>query len=469
MATWEALSSVVATALISGGAPCLFYNYIISFLGTVAIATSLAEIASIWPTAGGQYHWVAVLAPEKSRAVASWFTGWISIGGQIVLTASAAFAGGLQFQALITLNHPDTYVPERYQGMLFYWLIIVYSTVVNIWGVKILPHTNLASGVLHLVGFVVITSVVGARSEKHSAHYVFVEVSNSSGWSSDGVAWLVGLLSSVYPFLGYDAAAHLAEELPRPSRNVPLAMVGSVVANGVIGFIYCLVLLFSLGDLTTLLETPTGFPFMQLFLNTTNSAAGATILTLIICLIATAANAAGLTSTSRTFWAFARDDAAPFSKYFSHVHPKLEVPVRMVVLVAVLQGLLGFIYLGNTTAFNAILSMAIIGMYLSYLLPIVYMVLFGRPRLSPSEYGPFKLGKVGGMVINIIAILWLIFAMIFSTFPSFQPVTAQNMNYSTVVLAGWVAGGAVYYFLVAKKVYNGPVVETECLSVGESK
>lgn len=246
-------------------------------------------------------------------------------------------------------------------------------------------------------------------------------------------------------------------------------MVGSVVANGIIGFVYCLVLLFSLGDLTTLLESPIGFPFMQLFLDATNSAAGATILTLIICLIATTANAAGLTSTSRTFWAFARDDAAPFSKYFSHVHPKLEVPVRMVVLVAVLQGLLGFIYLGNTTAFNAILSMAIIGMYLSYLLPIFYMVLFGRPRLSPAEYGPFKMGKTLGTVVNIIAIVWLIFAMVFSTFPSFQPVTPQNMNYSTVVLAGWVAGGAVYYFLVARKVYHGPVVETETLTAQATK
>ncbi|KAK5064746.1 hypothetical protein LTR84_000580 [Exophiala bonariae] len=430
---------------------------------------------------GGQYHWVAVLAPVKSRAVASWFTGWISIGGQIVLTASAAFAGGLQYQALITLNHPDSYVPQRYQGMMFYWLILVYSAAINIWGVKILPHANLTAGVLHVVGFLVITSVVGARSEKHSANYVFVEISNSSGWSSDSLAWLVGLLSCVYPFLGYaasvyhkrhkndhlsryDAAAHLAEELPSPARNVPLAMVGSVVANGVLGFIYCLVLLFSLGDLTELLESPTGFPFIQLFLNVTYSQAGATILALIICLIASVANAAGLTSASRTFWAFARDDAAPFSKYFSHVDQKLQVPVRMIVLVSVLQGLLGFIYLGSTTAFNAILSMAIIGTYLSYLLPVIYMVRFGRPRLSPAEYGPFRLGKVGGIVVNIIAIIWLIFAMIFSTFPSLQPVTAQNMNYSTVVLAGWVAGGAIYYFLVARKVYHGPIVETETLT-----
>lgn len=205
---------------------------------------------------------------------------------------------------------------------------------------------------------------------------------------------------------------------------------------------------------------------MQLYYNVTNSAAGATVMSLIICLIATAANAAGLTSTSRTFWAFARDDAVPLSKYLAHVDSRLKVPVRMIVLVSVLQGLLGFIYLGNTTAFNAILSMAVIGMYLSYILPIVYMLLYGRSRLSASEYGPFKLGKAGGKIVNVIAILWLVLAMVFSTFPNFQPVTAQNMNYSTVVLAGWVGFGAVYYFLKGRKIYTGPVIETDAASLG---
>ena len=259
----------------------------------------------------------------------------------------------------------------------------------------------------------------------------------------------------------YDAAAHLAEELPRSNRNVPLAMVGSVVANGVIGFAYCIVLLFSLGDLENLLESPTGFPFMQLYLNVTKSNVGATMMVLIICLIAVAANAAGLTSTSRTFWAFARDEAMPCAKYFSHVHSNLKVPVRMIVLVSVLQALLGFIYLGNTTAFNAILSMAIIGMYLSYLLPIVYMLCFGRPKLSRSEYGPFRLGRIGGASVNALAIVWLVLAIIFSTFPSYEPVTPQDMNYSTVVLAGWVVFGATYYLFFGRRVYTGPVVETE--------
>lgn len=264
---------------------------------------------------------------------------------------------------------------------------------------------------LHITGFLAIVVVLGVMAPKRDAEFVFVETSNSSGWPNSGIAWLIGLLSTTYSMLGYDAATHLAEELPEPKKKVPLAMVGSVVVNGVIGFVYCIVLLFSLGDLDTILTSPLGFPFMQIFLDTTKSPAGATVMSLIVCLIATAANAAGLTSTSRTFWSLARDNATPKAEYFSHVHPKLLIPVRMVVCISVLEFLLGFIYLGNTTAFNAVLSMAILGMYLSYLLPIVYMFIYGR-KSGLHTPGPFQLGRFGS-TINFLAILWLILAMFF--------------------------------------------------------
>jgi len=86
-----------------------------------------------------------MLAPKKSAIAPSWFTAWISIGGQIVLTASAAFAAGLQFQGLLVLNNPD-YVPQRWQGLLFYWLVLSYSMAINLWGSRILPHSNLVAG-----------------------------------------------------------------------------------------------------------------------------------------------------------------------------------------------------------------------------------------------------------------------------------------------------------------------------------
>ena len=241
-------------------------------------------------------------------------------------------------------------------------------------------------------------------------------------------------------------------------------MIGSVIINGVIGLVYTIVLLFSLGDLESLLESKTGFPFIQLFLNVTGSPAGASVLVLCITLIAVAANAACVTSTSRTAWAFARDNGLPASEFFAEVSPTLKVPVRMVLVVSFLQMLLGLIYLGSSTAFNAVLSMAILGMYASYIAPIVFMLIYGR-RSSAAIVrglgsGSFNLGPRWGPVVNIVAILWLIIAMVFSTFPTVEPVTPENMNYCVVVTMGWMfIGGLYYYLLGGKKQFAGPVVE----------
>lgn len=246
--------------------------------------------------------------------------------------------------------------------------------------------------------------------------------------------------------------------MPNASRNVPIAMVGSVAANGLMGLVYGTMLLFSTSSLATLLETKTGFPFMQIFSDVTKSDAGATMMSILIIGTATAATVAGVTSTSRTLWAFARDRAMPFDRYLSKVNKSQQIPVRAVVLITVLQMLLGFIYLGNTTAFNAILSMAIIGMYASYMLPIVYMLVYGRKTLSPSDYGPFKLGPVAGPILNVVSLIWIVVVMIFSTFPSYMPVTPQNMNYSIVVCAGWMLFGVIYYYVSAKHKFEVPIV-----------
>jgi choline transport protein len=315
------------------------------------------------------------------------------------------------------------------------------------------------AGIVHVVALVAIVVVLAVMAPKNTAKFVFTETSNQSGWSSDGVSWLVGLLSTVYPFLGYDAACHLAEELPNASRNVPLAMLGSVTINGVMGLGYCVILLFSSGPLDALLSTSTGFPFMQIFLDATKSPAGTTILSLTIIFTAIAATAAGITSTSRTVWAFARDKATPFDFYLSKIDEKHQIPVRAVVVITLMQGVLGFLYLGNTTAFNAILSMAILGMYTSYLLPIVYMLVFGRKKLQLFEYGPFSLGKVLGVALNCISIGWLVVAIVFSTFPTAMPVTAQNMNYSTVVMGGWLLFGTGYYIIWGRYNFEVPAVD----------
>jgi choline transport protein len=258
----------------------------------------------------------------------------------------------------------------------------------------------------------------------------------------------------------------MAEEIPNASRNVPIAMVGSSVVNGLIGLAYCIILLYSTGPIDALFTTATGFPFMQIFLYATDSNAGATILSLTVTLTAVAATVAGVASTSRTLWAFARDSATPFHRTISKVDGSNEVPTAAIVVITVLQMLLGFIYLGNSTAFNAILAMSIIGMYLSYVLPIAYMLAHGRSKLAAADYGPFKLGKGLGVILNLISIVWLVVSIVFSTFPSAMPVTAETMNYSSVVMAGWMLFGSVYYWGWGRKSFKVPEVRMSNVVVG---
>ncbi|KAF9890350.1 hypothetical protein FE257_006016 [Aspergillus nanangensis] len=399
MSSWEALSVALAPAIITGGAP--------------SVACSLAEIASVYPTAGGQYHWVAILSPRPIRSFASWFTGWISIGGQAVFTASAAFASGLQMQGYIVLNNKD-YIPERYQAMLLVWLTLVYAIVINIWGHQLQPKANLLAAALHIAAWVAVIIVLAVMAPKNDARY--------------------------------DSTCHLAEEIPKPSRNVPLAMVGSCVLNGIMGLGYVILLLYSTGPLKDLLATPTGFPFMEIYLHATRSPIGATMMCLSFTIIAVVATGAATASTSRTLWAFARDGATPLHHQISKVDNATQVPVLAILIVVTLQALLGFIYLGNTTAYNAILAMAAIGMYLSYLLPIACMLSYRLRKTHAVTDGEFRLGQPFGVCLNVVSISWLTVAIIFSAFPSELPVTPQNANYSSAVMIGWILFGAVYYF-----------------------
>ncbi|KZL67156.1 choline transport protein [Colletotrichum tofieldiae] len=252
-------------------------------------------------------------------------------------------------------------------------------------------------------------------------------------------------------------------------RNVPIAMVSSVVLNGLMGLTYCTVLLFSTGSLNSLLTTFTGFPFMQIYLDATKSRVGSTVLSLLLIIVAVAATVGSITSASRTLWAFARDKAVPFDASFSYVNKRQQVPVTAIVFVTSAQMILGFLYLGNTTAFNAVLSIPIIGIYLSYSMPIAYMLLVGRKKLTPKEYGPFRLAGVLGPLLNVISLIWMAVVILFSTFPSSQAVTAQNMNYSTAVMAGWLFFGLGYYFIKGHAKFEVPIIVSDIVEgVGES-
>lgn len=91
MCTWEAIFFANATAMLNGGPPTLIYGFIVAVIGSLATAASLAEMASIYPTSGGQYHWTAMLAPPSQKTFLSWLNGWIATLGWIGNTAAGAY------------------------------------------------------------------------------------------------------------------------------------------------------------------------------------------------------------------------------------------------------------------------------------------------------------------------------------------------------------------------------------------
>ncbi|KAF5676562.1 choline permease [Fusarium heterosporum] len=447
MCTWEALSSTLAAGLVSGGLVSLIYGSIVAFCGSICGAMSLAELASSFPTAGGQYHFVAKLSPRSTRPLTSWLAGYISTLGWISLAGSAPFLAGTQIQGLIVLNYPETYVFERWHGTMLFWLILVASAAVSVLCNNALPLIEKLTLVLHVGLFIIIIVTVAVVSpSKHTPKFVFTTFENNSGWSNDAVAWCIGLLSSCYVLVGYDGATHLSEEMEKAETGVPRAMIGSILINWPLGFGFLLVILFFMGDIASALNTPAGFPIIQIFYNVTGSVTAATCLAGAITAMAALSTVSLLTSAARVMWAFARDGGLPFSQYIAKVDKRREIPTISILVVTFLLMLFGLINIGSTTAFNAILSLAIVSLQLSYLVPIILLIWRRLCRPETLSWGPWRLGK-GGLFINIVAAIYLLFTCIFLLFPPFRPVTAANMNYASVVLSGALrkSDGKLYF------------------------
>lgn len=470
MCTWEAILFANFTALLNGGGPTLFYGFLFAWAGSLVTAASLAEMASMAPTSGGQYHFVALLAPPGSRNFLSWFTGWIATIGWNANTAAGVYFGATITQGLLVLNYPS-YVPERWQGTLLMYACLLVVVLVNTSGARFLPKIEHIVLVLHTTGFLIILTIIAALAPKSSASFVFSTFDASdAGWSSNGLAWFVGLISVNLPFVGYDGPCHMAEEVVNASVNVPKAMFMTILLNGILGFGIVFAFLFCLGDLSQALAPPTGYSFIGTFYQATNSIAGSSVMAAIPTALVICASFGFLASASRQTWAFARDRGLPFSDFLSHVDKRTSLPLRSIFFCTVFTAIICVINIGSTVAFNAIVSITIAGLFTSYLIPICLMI---RKRLtgevSSLRFGPWRMGNTVGLVVNVLSTIYLVISVVFSFFPPAIPVTLVTFNWSCVVWGGIVLLGLVWYALYGRKRYNGPILERPELARPELK
>lgn len=292
---------------------------------------------------------------------------------------------------------------------------------------------------------------------RRDAEFVFTHFdASASGWPA-GWAWFVGLLQAAYTLTGYGMVASMCEEVQNPQREVPRAMVLSVAAAGITGIIYLIPILFVLPDVPLLLAVGNGQPIGLIFKTATGSAGGGFGLLFLILGILFFAGVGSLTASSRCTYAFARDGALPKSRLWARVDKRFDIPLMGLILSTVIDCLLGCIYFGSTSAFNAFTGVATICLSVSYGIPILVSLVRGRKAVRHSS---FSLGKFG-FAINVITVCWITLAIVLFCMPTAIPVTAKTMNYASVVFMGFASISVFWYIVRGRKTFKGPPVPTD--------
>lgn len=481
LVTWEAVLVLFSSGFQNGGPPGLVYQYLLIWGGTFSTFLSIGELASMAPTAGGQYHWVALLAPRPVRNFLSYVTGWMTLLAWLATLATAAFLGATQTQGAIALNHPD-YVPQGWHGTLMTWAVILICVFVTTVVSNNLPKIETAFMILHILGFFAILVPLVYFADHGSAEEVFSTYLNEGGWPTYGLSFMVGTLGLAFAFVGGDAAVHMSEEIENASLNVPRSIVLSIVINGALGFGILLAAIFCLGDVDFVLQAQAEweYAYMGVFYQAVG-AGGTTGMAAILTALAFTSSVGFVATSSRMIWSFARDKGLPFSDALSKVNKGSSVPYWAVFIAAFVPCLLALINIGSTVAFNDVTSLALVGFYSTYFISIL-LLLFRRLKGDIREptrnllqsgarfdeqtgefvlmWGPWRVPGYFGPANNILSLAYLFTIWFFGFWPPATPVDATTMSYSSVVFGAVVLYSVFYYLVWGRKQYKGPIVET---------
>jgi amino acid transporter len=437
------------------------------------VAFSMAELTSAFPTAGGPYWWSAKLGSPGW----SWITGWFNIVGLIGIVAGVGYGAAIFLQAtladynlhIIGINfataNPKTILHETF---LLFLIILVGYTIVNIFADRLLAIFNNISVGWHVIGVLVIIALVAFVPSHHqSASFVFGTRFNNTGFhngaTGGGFYWLyvlpLGFILTMYTQTGYDASAHTAEETRGAAKAAAQGVWRSVFYSAIAGWALLLALLFAATNVKGITTLGGGaIPVV----NTGLSAWAAKFVLIIFTVGQLFCGAAGLTSASRTWYAFSRDRGIPGWALFRRLTGKA-VPLYAVLAVSVFSLLITIpAYFGTKTgvpfAYFAITAICTVGLYLAYIIPVYLRLRMG----DKFQAGPWTLGgkykwvNIGAIAFVVLVVYSLDGPESAAGAPWNSGFTWTAFNYSPLVLlVGLIVG--IWWWTGAKNRYHGPV------------
>jgi amino acid transporter len=400
---------------------------------TFAIALSMAELASAFPTAGALYHWSALLGGKG----AGFATAWLNLVGQVAITAAIDYGLAEFIVDLAALQG------GRPMKLLVFALVLISHALLNHFGVRVLSVLNTLSAWYHLAGVAVLVGALVWKAPMRPLGALLEPYSLENEGLRYG--FMVALLQAAWTFTGYDASAHVSEETVDAPRAAPKGILLAVGVSALAGWVMLAAVTLAVPDYDVAAASDNTFVYV---LHASLGKLGDGLVWMAVGAMYFC-GLASVTSNSRMLWAFARDGGVPFSKQLGKVDARFKTPH-----VAIWTSVAAALALGAwADALSVMTALSTAALYLSYVLP-VWFGLRARSAGRWKDRGPFNLGRWSSL-INVVALLWVAVVVVVMALPPNESAGVALAVTVGVLVVAWFAG--------VRKVFAGPKVTLEQL------
>lgn len=477
--------------MVTGGPRVIMVGWVVVGFFALLVGMAMGEICSAYPTAGGLYYWSAKLARRNGPRWA-WFTGWFNLLGQIGVIASVDYALAI-FIGYFVRMFDDAFQLTAWTVFGIYMLVLISHGLLNTFGVKLVRLLGDVSVWWHVIGVAIIFAILMFSSkpgQRGMSHLFDSAPPGLTGWTGGTFVTIylfaLGLLLAQYTITGFDASAHVSEETKGARTEAPKAIVRAIYVSAIAGFFL------NLAMNKVLPKDPTAYSAIAFgggkdtflvnaaprLLSTAVGSATAKFLVLIAIVAQFFCGMASVTANSRMIYAFSRDGALPGSKFWHKINPRTRTPTNSIWLGIALSAITGALSLyqkgGYSTAFFAMTGICVIGLYISYAIPI-YL------RLTNPDFktGPWNL-KGRHKIVGWTSLIWIAFITILFFAPLFWPFwkfwgndniirnadgtesglfKQNNVNFTAPLIIGAFIVFALYWTFSGRKWFTGPKVQ----------
>jgi amino acid transporter len=446
--------------------PAYIWLTFIPLIGMFFVALVFGEFASHYPVAGALYQYSKFsVGPGYG-----WFVGWF-YGIALLVTVAAVDTGVVTYITALSHNWFGTnWDPTNHTTILLITLVLLaIQTTLNITGAKVLGRVAQFGVGVEILGTLGIALILAIHGFHHGLGFLFstqgATHASTNGWGigfgSWGAAALVAVLAPVYIFYGFESCGDIAEETKDAGTKIPKAMRWALIWGGVGSLILTAALLLAIPKNESMKAVVAGG--VPGILGQLSSGMQDFLLLLIIFAFFSCGSAiqgAG----SRLAFSFGRDGALPGSAWLSKVHSRFRTPVNALIVGSIVSVLfvllvyyqpshnvdLGFItYPANTSALLSLISFAVSGIYLSFLLTVIAAIV-ARARGWVPE-GAFTLGK-WGWTVTIVAAAYLGLMLLNVVVPSglSSGRALFNLDWITLLVMVIIAVVGALYFVLAR-------------------